>query len=328
MTLGSSATLRADEPDFILSRHFDAPRDLVFMCWSEPSHLKRWWGPRTVTCPFCEMDFRAGGSFLWVMRGTDGTDYPIKGRFLEIVPGRRIVKEDDTTDHPEAWHDMVDPDRNGQGKRKIAMLTTVIFEDDGAGTRVTIVTRFPSIRLRDNFLQIGMSDGWNSSLDKLADLATALKDSDREINVTRLIPQPVDKVFAAFSDPLGLAVWWGPDGFTTSTHAMDFRVGGVWDYTMHGPDGTDYPNYVTYTSIIPGRQIAHDHGTDAAHPALFKAIITFSAADGGTRVHLRLILADPSERPGYVAFGAVEGGYQNLQRLDAYLAARAPALSN
>ena len=321
MNRTSDVTLPADSPDFILTRVFDAPRHLVWTCWMEPSHLARWWGPRPFTCPVCEVDARIGGKFRLVMRGPDGSDYPMSGVFRDIVPMQRIVKEDDVSEHSEAWHDMVDPDRKGQGKRKIEMLTTVSFEDAGTGTRVTIRTTFPSRRLRDNFARIGMKDGWNSSLEKLVDLLDALKGNDREISITRLVDAPVRLVFAAFSDPAGMAKWWGPDGFTTTTHGMDFRVGGTWVYTMHGPDGTDYPNHVGYTAIETDRRIAYDHGTDADHPAMFKAVISFEPQGQQTRVTLRLILADASERPTYVAFGAVEGGYQNLARLDAYLAA-------
>jgi uncharacterized protein YndB with AHSA1/START domain len=104
---------------------------------------------------------------------------------------------------------------------------------------------------------------------------------------------------------------------------MDFRVGGSWDYIMHGPDGTDYPNHVRYTAIETNRMIAYDHGTHADHPALFKAIISFVAEGKMTRVNLRLILRDAGQRPHFISFGAVEGGYQNLARLDAWLDARA-----
>ena len=151
----------------------------------------------------------------------------MRGIFREIVPNVRIVKQDDVSEHSAEWHDMVDPDRKGQGKRQIDMLTTVTFEDLGGGTKVTITTRFPSIALRDNFAKIGMKEGWSSSLEKLEELLEAIKGNDREISITRLIGAPLGRVFAAFSDPEGLAVWWGPNGFTTTTRTLEFRVGGI-----------------------------------------------------------------------------------------------------
>jgi uncharacterized protein YndB with AHSA1/START domain len=88
---------------------------------------------------------------------------------------------------------------------------------------------------------------------------------------------------------------------------------------MHGPDGTDYPNYVSYTEIAAPHLIRYDHGIDAASPAMFKAVIAFEADGGKTRVSLRLKLADAKVRDDMVAFGAVEGGWQTLSRLDAFL---------
>lgn len=315
----SEMTLPADAPNFILTRIFAAPRPLVYKCWMEPSHLARWWGPKPFTCPVCEVDARVGGEFRLVMRGPDGADYPMRGIFREIVPNVRIVKEDDVSEHSEEWHDMVDPDRKGQGRRKIEMLTTVTFDDHGQGTKVTIGTRFPSIRLRDNFARIGMKEGWSSSLEKLEELLDAIKVSPNELLLSRLIAAPREIVFKAFSDPKGLAVWWGPNGFTTTTHEMDFREGGVWRYTMHGPDGTDYPNYVKYTEIVAPESIRYDHGSNAQHPDMFKAVITLADEGGKTRVTLRMIIADAEHRDEMVAFGAVEGGWQTLARLDAYL---------
>jgi uncharacterized protein YndB with AHSA1/START domain len=66
--------------------------------------------------------------------------------------------------------------------------------------------------------------------------------SEREIVVSRSIAGPRRLVFEAYTDARQLAQWWGPNGFTTTTHAFEFRPGGVWDFVMHGPDGTDYPN--------------------------------------------------------------------------------------
>lgn len=315
----SEVALPGDAPEFRLTRVFDAPRALVFKCWTDPAYLARWWGPRTFVCPVCEVDARAGGRYRIVMRGADGTDYPMSGAFREIVPNMRIVQEGDTSEKSEEWHDMVDPDRKGQGKRKIDMLTTTTFEDEGQGTKVTIVTRFPSMALRDSFAKAGMGEGWSSSLDKLSDLLDAVKVSPHEIHSTRLLNAPIGVVFKAFSDPKGLAIWWGPNGFTTTTRQLDFKVGGVWDYTMHGPDGTDYPNYVTYTEIAEPNRIAYDHGSNAQHPDMFKAVISLQAEGGRTRVRLQLTVKDPQHREDMVAFGAVEGGWQNLSRLDAYL---------
>jgi len=73
--------------------------------------------------------------------------------------------------------------------------------------------------------------------------------TDREIVVSRLIEGPRPLIFAAYSEVRHLSQWYGPTGFTTTTHSFDFRPGGVWEFTMHGPEGTDYPNHVEYLEI-------------------------------------------------------------------------------
>jgi uncharacterized protein YndB with AHSA1/START domain len=73
--------------------------------------------------------------------------------------------------------------------------------------------------------------------------------ADREIVVTRVFDAPRELVFDAFTDPAHISNWWGPDGFTTTTHEMDVRPGGTWRFVMHGPDGVDYDNIIVYREI-------------------------------------------------------------------------------
>ena len=72
-----------------------------------------------------------------------------------------------------------------------------------------------------------------------------------EIRITRVYDAPVADVWDAWTDPAKAANWWGPRGFTLTTHRKDLRVGGSWVYTMHGPDGTDYPNRTAYLEVVP-----------------------------------------------------------------------------
>src|SRR5690606_11814904 len=74
---------------------------------------------------------------------------------------------------------------------------------------------------------------------------------DREIVVSRVIDARREVVFEAFTDVRHLSRWWGPEGFTTTTRQFEFRVGGVWAFTMRGPDGTEYPEWITWTGLTP-----------------------------------------------------------------------------
>lgn len=166
--------MNATDNEFILSRMLDAPAEQVFKVWTEPKHLSQWWGPRNFTNPVCEIDLRVGGSHRIVMRSEDGTDYPIKGVFKEIVAPERLVMTMDCSEHPQAWHDMVNPNRaKGDNNPAGEMLQTVTFEDIGDQTLLTIRTRFESAAIRDAMVKMGMNDGWTESLERLeAYLAT------------------------------------------------------------------------------------------------------------------------------------------------------------
>src|SRR5277367_5272896 len=77
--------------EFVITREFDAPRELVFKAWTDPKHLAQWWGPRGFTNPVCDWDARPGKAIHVVMRAPNGVDYPMGGEFREIVAPERLV---------------------------------------------------------------------------------------------------------------------------------------------------------------------------------------------------------------------------------------------
>jgi uncharacterized protein YndB with AHSA1/START domain len=144
--------------------------------------------------------------------------------------------------------------------------------------------------------------------------------ADRSIVTTRVLDAPRELVFAAWTDPAHIGEWWGPDGFTTTTHEMDVRAGGAWRFIMHGPDGVDYPNLIVFTEIVPPERLAYDH-SDGDGGNMFRSTVTFDDEGGKTRVTLRGTFATAAERDRVVAeHGAIEGAIQTLGRLAAYLA--------
>jgi uncharacterized protein YndB with AHSA1/START domain len=156
--------------EFVISRTFDAPRELVWKAWTEPERLKQWWGPRVIKTPICEMNVRVGGKYRMVMRAPDGQDYPMCGVFKEIVEPSRLVMTMDCSEHPPVWHDMVDPNRQGNPNPAGEMLMTVTFTEVGGKTTVDVHVRMVSTAIRDNMVRIGMSQGWSESLDRLTEL--------------------------------------------------------------------------------------------------------------------------------------------------------------
>jgi len=149
--------------------------------------------------------------------------------------------------------------------------------------------------------------------------------SDREIVFTRLLNAPRELVFDAWTDPKQIVLWWGPTGFTTTIQEMDVRPGGKWNIIMHGPDGTDYPNYSVYTEIVKPERICYSHtgGKKGDRGANFQQTATFEAVGNKTRLTMRMVFATAEERDYVVKeYGALEGGQQTLNRLEEHLAAK------
>ena len=149
---------------------------------------------------------------------------------------------------------------------------------------------------------------------------TTVTDSNRIIEVDRFIAAPRELVFKMLTDARHLDKWWGPDGFVTETHEMDFSVGGLWHYTMHGMD-KDWPNWIRYKEISAPERIAYDHSAELGEPAWFEGAITLRTEGEGTRITITLTFPTPEAREATLKFGAVEGGRQTLARLDAYVTA-------
>ncbi|WP_116948473.1 SRPBCC family protein [Jiangella endophytica] len=145
--------------------------------------------------------------------------------------------------------------------------------------------------------------------------------ADREIVVSRTIEAPRELVFEAFTEVRHLSRWWGPDGFTTTTRAFEFRVGGAWDFVMHGPDGTDYPEWITWTAITPPERIEFLHGESRDDPNAFESVLTFESDSAATRIRMRTVFPTQELRDEAVEkYHAVEGGQQTLSNLAAYVA--------
>src|SRR5215468_3321306 len=147
--------------------------------------------------------------------------------------------------------------------------------------------------------------------------------SDREIVISRVIGAPRELVFETFTRVQHLSHWWGPEGFTTTTRSFEFRAGGEWDFVMHGPDGTDYQEWITWREIVPPERIALLHGESRDDPNAFESVLTFEPAGEQTRIVMRTVFPTRELRDEAVEkYHAIEGGEQTLRNLAAYLAER------
>jgi uncharacterized protein YndB with AHSA1/START domain len=151
----------ASDRELVLTRLIDAPRDKLFRAWTEPELMKQWFTPRPWTTPVIEVDLRPGGSNLIVMRGPDGTEFPNRGVYLEIVKNERLVFTDAYT---KAWEPSEKPFFTG----------IITFEDEGGKTRYTARALHWTVADREAHEKMGFHEGWGLCADQLAELAARI----------------------------------------------------------------------------------------------------------------------------------------------------------
>lgn len=156
-----TATDKASDRDLVLTRLIDAPREKLFKAWTEPELLRQWFAPLPYTTPKAELDVRPGGASLIVMRGPDGTDMPLRGVYLEVVPNERLVF---TNAYTKAWEPSDKP-----------FMTAIIgFENEGGKTRYTALVRHWSVADREAHEKMGFHKGWGQCADQLAALVARM----------------------------------------------------------------------------------------------------------------------------------------------------------
>lgn len=118
----------------------------------------------------------------------------------------------------------------------------------------------------------------------------ATKNNPNEIYLTRIYNAPVEKVWNAWVDPQQVSQWWGPRGFSLTTKRKDVRSGGDWLYTMHGPDGIDYPNHTKFLEVEPHKRMVYDHGGFEDKPPLFRVTALFLDLNHQTEIQMTMTL--------------------------------------
>lgn len=162
-TTQNNPAVAQSEREIVIKRTFDAPRELVWRAWTDPEHLMRWWGPKGFTSPFCKVDLRVGGTYLFCMRSPEGKDFWSTGIYREVTPPERLVWSDSFADEhgnrvPASYYEMGDD-------WPAEFPVTVTLEADEGKTRLT---------LRQGGVPAGQMTelceaGWNESLDKFAE---------------------------------------------------------------------------------------------------------------------------------------------------------------
>lgn len=146
---------QTNQKELTLNRVYDAPRDLVFKAWTDPRMLAQWFAPEMFSVPTCEVDPRPGGAIYLIMRGPDGTEFPLTGVYNEVKPYERIVFSSGAV-------------MDAAGNPQLETLTTVNFTEEGGKTKMTVQINVTKAGADANFALAGMEEGWKQSLEKFA----------------------------------------------------------------------------------------------------------------------------------------------------------------
>jgi uncharacterized protein YndB with AHSA1/START domain len=317
--------------EMIITRLFDAPRELVFDAFTRPEHIVHWWGPDGFTTTIETMDVRPGGVWKHVMHGPDGANYPNEHVYLEVVPPERLVASHGG--HKEG----------GPATRFTHIIT---FEDQSGKTLVTMRALFDSVETRDRTVRdFNAIEGGHQTLERLADYLPRM--AGAELLIERTFDAPRDLVFKAWSEAEQLAQWWGPKGFGLRIVKLDFRPGGIFHYCSTMPNsgsggGAEIFGIFLYREIVPPERIefltafADKDGNVAPHPMMpswpryILNVLTLAEHNGKTKLTIRGIPHEPAlaETKAFKeALKFLAPGLQGtFDQLEAYLAkARARA---
>jgi uncharacterized protein YndB with AHSA1/START domain len=147
----------------------------------------------------------------------------------------------------------------------------------------------------------------------------AAKNKSNEIKISRVYDAPVKMVWDAWTDDKQVVQWWGPRGFTLTTHSKDLKPGGIWHYTMHGPDGTDYVNKTLYHEVDKFERLVYDHGGNDERAPLFRVTAVFSEVKGKTKLEMSMALPTPEQAEETRKFIKAAGGNATWDRLAEFL---------
>lgn len=248
--------------EIVLTRVFDAPRELVWQAFTQPDRLTHWWGPRGFTTRTHRMDLRPGGEWRFVMIGPDGHEYENLVTYLEVTAPERLRY------------------RHGGGKElePVNFEVTVSLEregSDGGRTRVTMYSLFPSQTARDFVVrEYGAIEGGRQTLERLGEqLAESAAGAarDRPFRLTRVFAAPRELVWDAWTREDHLARWMGPVGTRIVRSSLDLKPGGIYHYGMQSPDG----------SLLWGRWTFRE----VVRPSRLVFVLSFSDAAGGLARH-------------------------------------------
>jgi uncharacterized protein YndB with AHSA1/START domain len=286
----SSAVNAPADRTLIVTRVFDAPRALVYRAWTDPKEFEKWFPPLGFSAARCELDVRPGGTLRIDMKGGDdagefaGVVFPGKGVYREVVPNERLSFTFE-----------------GEDAAQPQILMTVVFEDEGRKTKLTIYQVAKTVADYEALLKIGATEGLGQSLDKLAALlesgGTSVSVTGRTITFTRVFDAPRDLVWKAYTDPKHIVKWMFAKDWETPSAETDVRPGGAFSMRMRPADHSEEGFVLDgkYREAVKPERLIQDLSDGRV------ITTTFEDQKGKTKLTLSVEMAESEEqeRTGY-----------------------------
>ncbi|HYO74826.1 MAG TPA: SRPBCC family protein [Thermoanaerobaculia bacterium] len=311
----SSAAESVESREIVTTRLFAAPRELVFDVFTNREHISHWWGPRGFTTTTTEMDVRPGGVWTFVMHGPDGVDYNNRIVYTKVEKPERL-----------------EYDHSGD-EGDVRFKATILFEEEGGKTRVTLRTLLESAAVREAMVKFGAVEGAEQTLERLEEVVA--RQVAQPFAITRTFDAPRELVFRVWTDCQHLARWWGPRGVTIEHCTNDLRRGGLFHYSMRTANGTLMWGRWLYREIAPPSRLVFVNSFsdetgrvtrppfDDDWPLEMVATITFDEHDGRTTVTIETVPIDSSDAQSTVfanSHDSMQGGWSGtLDQLGDYL---------
>lgn len=322
--------------EVLITRVFDAPRELVFRAWTDREHLLRWYAPNGCQIDFRSFDFREGGRFHSCIRTPSGQDCWCIGEYLEVRAPERLVFRMQMAD---AEGNAVTSTAAGKGSDWPEQTTvTIVLEGVEGRTKLTLHQTVSEELAK----RTGAYPSWLQMFDRLAGELAAeqevvdMANEDEAMVVTHTFAAPRELVWRAYSEVDELRQWWGPQGFQMVAAKLDFRDGGRFHYGMKSPDGRMMWGKLLYCDIKPLERLANvvvfsdEQGGTTRHPFVpnwpreLYGVMTLAEQDGKTTItlHVRPQNATRLERETFAAGreGMKQGCQGSFAQLEEHLA--------
>ncbi len=303
---------------------FPVPVARLWDAYADPRQLEKFWGPVEWPATFTRHDLAVGGRSDYYMTGPDGERSAGFWEFLSVQPGRSFEVRDGFSS-----------DDGSENTELPSMRMVFTFEANGAGSRVTTTTHFPSLQALEQVLEMGMEEGMRSAMSQMDQVLADLADyaagfatdlqilDDTHVRVSRIIRGTPEQVWEAHHNPELMKKWLlGPDGWIMTDVKVGLAVGdmhlAMWEPEGGGEGGFGFEGEVL--EFVPGVRAVTTEGMVGVDGPYTTNELTFTPVDGGTLLTLLITYPTQELRDMVLSTGMVDGMEASYSRLEDQLA--------